>query len=117
MNIFISDMACWLNVKLLCGVQIWPVLCAGSAYDPDQNTHSLHLSATSKPYTPDVRPASGRAAGQMEPALAKETKLDVNVQQLTVWLSFPLLQRLQHFFQPLLRHQAQQAVLALRPVP
>ncbi|KAK9835694.1 hypothetical protein WJX74_005996 [Apatococcus lobatus] len=93
---------------------IWPVLCAGSAYDPDCNTHSLRMAVNSRPIEANTQHPGAQAPGHTCSAGAEEIDAEVHVQQLTVWLSFPLLQRLQGFFQPVLRHQAQQAMTSLR---
>ena len=95
-------------------LQIWPVLCAGSAHDPDRNTHSLHMSVNSSPAKGSMQPSADGATNRNCTAGDQQVGVELHVQQLTVWLGFPLLRRLQGFFQPLLRHQAQQAITALR---
>ena len=93
--------------------QVWPVLCAGGSAPKADGvtpsvTLSLHLSPSLTPQPPSAScPGSGRSASSRPGSAVSGGGPDatavasVQLQPSTVWLSLPLLQRLQGFIEPL----------------
>ena len=107
-------------------LQVWPVLCAGSASRRSEGvtpslTLSMHLNPPASPSSqsstspaalsrPTSRPSSGRSAA-LRPSSANGTAASggtgsaavasIQLRPTTVWLSLPFLRRLQTFFEPL----------------
>ncbi|KAL0044023.1 hypothetical protein WJX82_003156 [Trebouxia sp. C0006] len=104
-------------------IQVWPVLCAGGgSRKSDGVTPSLILNMHLNPPAshgppssaassrPTTRPSSGRSATSRSSTAHAATVgggaeaaavASVQLRPSTVWLSLPLLQRLQSFFEPL----------------
>ena len=109
-------------------MQVWPVMCAGGVGIKSPGvTPSLQLSITlqtsdptpastagsssghSPPRRPNSAPTGGSSGGSPATAVA-----EIKLRPSTVWLSLPLLQRLQAFLEPLTNPVVQSSEAAAR---
>lgn len=115
---------CWLancgqahanssNLFNLWVLQVWPVLCAGRGSHKAQGINpSVTLSMHVNPFPSSNPPSGGPSRGPSRPTSrpgnaalssggAATAVASIQLRPSTVWLSLPLLQRLQAFFEPL----------------